>query len=122
MTNNGNATITGTIGVTGATTLIGLATMNGGITNNGTLTNNGNATITGKLGVTGATTITGTLTVTSLEASKFVFTNVSEGLAPDGTVRVTQGGTGNAGTISGVIKANLTGEYTRAVEGVDIVW
>jgi hypothetical protein len=113
LTVNGNGTITGTLGVTA------LATTNGGLTNNGTLTNNGNATITGTLAVTGATTITGTLTVTNLDASKVVFTDGSKGLTSSGTVSVVQGGTGNTGTLTGVIRANLTGAYTAAVEGVD---
>lgn len=99
----GNKTITGTL------TTTGLATTNGGITNNGTLTNNGNATITGTL--TLQTSLSGLNTV--------LFTDGNGTITSTGTIITIKGGTGDAGTISGVVKANGTGPYTAAQEGVD---
>jgi len=98
----GNKTITGTL------TTTGLATTNGGITNNGTLTNNGDITISGTVilqNIMGANTV--------------LFTDNSGNITSTGIVSASNGGSGVAGTISGVVKANLTGPNTAAVEGVD---
>jgi hypothetical protein len=50
------------------------------------------------LSVGGTATITGTTTLTSLDASKAVFTNTSKQLTTTGTLGVSQGGTGVTGT------------------------
>ena len=58
----------------------------------------GSGTMATNLSVGGTATITGTTTLTSLDASKAVFTNTSKQLTTTGTLGVSQGGTGVTGT------------------------
>jgi hypothetical protein len=71
---------------------------------------------TGDGGVGGNLTVTGNLNITTLAASKVVFSDASKNLSSNGTVAVNQGGTGlTTIPVNGVMIGNGSGNITTIV-------
>jgi len=113
----------------GSTGTIGNFGVNGALTVTGNAAISGNETVTGTLAVTGATTFTGaaalngggtSTTPTSTDNSTKIATTafVQAALPNSGTpLSASAGGTGEAGTLTGVLYGNGTSAHTVASSG-----
>ena len=89
----------------GTFNLTGSATLSNDLTVSGVTTLSSNASIAGTLSVTGVTSFSAQPIVSSLSASKPVFTDANKGLTSVGTLGIDQGGTGASNTTAA--KTNL---------------